>query len=487
MPEGLCCSDDRLGRVIVHLFCRIAFVILASKSQAFADSIATRDGDLLTGRILAVGCDGVDFVYRDDQRLLIPLRAIAGADSRMAVSVVLTDGDRLNGLLAIRGDAISISSALFGRVTVKARDLAAQTQQSGKDSRCVQTSAEMPQVSTTDLGKLAGTGGEALVGNLSSPSAESISAESTPGAAPPTLPPPTNPASADVHLADPASPTTRADEDGEPLQFLRAEAVLLPPLKLEGDLVLSYLRNNESVQNDKVVSVVPALRFGLLKNMEGFVQMPYSWGRREINTFDGVERNDVDGIGDVRFGLKYSVIPQSATMPNVVAAISASAPTGDSPYLKPPPGAPSNELSRDLRDPFTVQLGTGHWSVSSGITAIKAFDPLILFATANYTHFFPANYHGVRIEPGDFWDVNAGLGFAVNDTGTLSSQVFAGYQEDWEFEGTHVAETSSSPISLRFAYTHILSSRDLVEPSVLFGLTGDANDALVSLGYSHTF
>ncbi|MBK8211093.1 MAG: transporter [Rhodospirillales bacterium] len=483
MPKRLWCFDAQIAPNTLLFSSLVELVCLAGTSEALADSISTRHGDRLTGRILAVGCDGVEFAYRDDQRLAVPLDAISGADSTSAVSVVLTDGDRLTGLVGIRAGAVSISSAVFGRVTVKAQDLAARTDRGSKSSSCIRASAEVAPVPTRDLARLTGTGGDAAIDS----SAASPSTESTPPATPAASLSPTHASHADVPSAGSASAAPPAEDEAEPLQFLRTEAVLLPPLRLEGDLVLSYLRNNESVQNDKLVSVTPALRFGMIANMEGFVQMPYSWGRREINTFAGVERNDVDGIGDVRFGLKYSVVPQSATIPNVVAAVSASAPTGNAPYLKPPPGAPSSELSRDLRDPFTVQLGTGHWSVSGGVTAIKAFDPLILFATANYTHFFPATYYGVRIEPGDFWDANAGLGFAVNDTGTLSSQVFVGYQEEWEFEGTHVAETSSSPISLRFAYTHILSSRDLIEPSVFFGLTGDANDALVSVGYSHTF
>ncbi|MFO1152898.1 MAG: transporter [Rhodospirillales bacterium] len=461
----------------------------AGEEPAAADEIVTRAGDRLTGRILAVGCDGLDVSYLNGQRLRVPLDAVATATTTTSVPVPLQTGDRISGRLSIQAGTVRIDSPVLGVVTLQGSSLARLPVSGSKGGvACTATAAVASRKAapaiTGDKGLAAvtgtGTGTDAAMIGQAEPSLPAPSAPAATTAA-------SSAVAAGGEPAAEASAGPDAAAEAKPLQFLRADAVLLQPYKLEGDLVLSYLRNDQTVQNDKVASIIPAIRFGLIEDMEGFVQLPYSWGRRELNTFNGVERNDADGIGDLRFGLKYSLVPQSATFPNIIGSLSASAPTGETPYLKPPPGAPATGLARDIRDPFAVQLGSGHWSISPGLTAIKSFDPLILFAGVNYTHFFPEEYYGVDVEPGDLYDVNGGLGFAVNDSGTISGQVFAGYQEEWVFNGTHVAETSVSPISLRLAYTHILSPRNLIEPSVLFGLSGDATDALLSLAYSHSF
>jgi hypothetical protein len=469
-----------------------------------ADEIVSANGDRLTGRILAIGCDGLDFAYVNNQRLRIPLAALTKAETADNVTLPMRGADHITGVLAIEGGMVRIRSTAFGSVLLRPADLPPLplSPSPGKSQEPGQPRSQGAPCPGSDTalgrGPVQGLGNRAVEGaKLTAISGTGAQGSTTDqpaqqaAAAPNGVPSPMQAAApaASADAASPSDPSASAEPapEEEPLQFLRTEAVLLQPYKLEGDLLVSYLRNNQTVQNDKVASVTAAVRFGLIKNMEGFVQLPYSWGQREINTFNGVERNNVNGIGDVRFGLKYSLIPQSATLPNIIANLSASAPTGQEPYLKPPPDAPATLLSRDIRDPLSVQLGTGHWSMTGGLTAIKSFDPLILFGSVSYTHYFPEEYFGVNIEPGDLYDVNAGLGFAVNDSGTISGQVFAGYQEEWTFNGTHVAETRTSPISLRLAYTHILSPRDLIEPSVLFGLTGDANDALLGLSYSHNF
>ena len=438
-------------------------------APAAADEIVTGSGDRLTGRVLAIGCDGLDVNYLNDQRIRVPLETVASATTTTSVPVPLQTGDRVTGSLSIHAGSVRIDLPVLGVVTLQGSSLARLPvsgsgggKSGGSKNRgpCAPAPAVVPSgkaeratAGDTTLAAVAARGtGAAMIAqaepSLPTPNAAAPSTASSPAAMP----------AGDTAAGAAAGPDAEVEE--KPLQFLRADAVLLQPYKLEGDLVVSYLRNDQTVQNDKVASIIPAIRFGLIDDMEGFVQLPYSWGRREINTFSGVERSDADGIGDLRFGLKYSLVPQSAAYPNIIASLSAAAPTGEAPYLKPPAGAPATGLSRDIRDPFSVQLGTGHWSVSPGLTAIKSFDPLILFAGVNYTHFFPEEYFGVNIEPGDLYDVNAGLGFAVNDSGTISGQVFAGYQQEWVFDGTHVAETSASPISLRLAYTHILSPRN---------------------------
>ena len=48
-------------------------------------------------------------------------------------------------------------------------------------------------------------------------------------------------------------------------------------------------------------------------------------------------------------------------------------------------------------------------------------------------------------------------------------------------------QTGTTPVNLKLSYTHILSSADIIQPSIIFGVTRDATDAVVSLDYIHRF
>jgi hypothetical protein len=191
------------------------------------------------------------------------------------------------------------------------------------------------------------------------------------------------------------------------------------------------------------------------------------------------------GIGDLRFGVKYNLIQESQGIPVVVVGASSAAPTGHHPYA--PPSSVSALVQSDIRDPIDIQIGTGHWQLIGSMTALKSNDPLVLYATINYTHFIPASYYGVEIVPGDIWELNSGFGFAVNDTATISAQVFIDYVEKWTFNNRSAPQTGITPINLKLSYTHILSPFDLIQPSITFGVTRDATDAVVSLDYIHRF
>src|SRR5262249_10613381 len=149
--------------------------------------------------------------------------------------------------------------------------------------------------------------------------------------------------------------------------------------------------------------------------------------------FTGLETISLEqgGIGDVRFGVKYNAIQEAEGIPVVVVGASAGAPTGHHPYA--PPVTQGSAVRGDIRNPIEIQLGTGHWQLTGSVTALKSNDPLVLYGSINFTHFLPATYYGVQINPGDVWGLNTGLGFAINETGTISAQVFVDYVQKWTF------------------------------------------------------
>lgn len=462
-------------------------VIALHVSSAAADELITVAGDRLTGKILEVGCDGVRFEYLYSQRLLISLGAVQTAQSEANIPVMVRGGDRLNGLVSIQSGGVQVRSTLVGIVTLRPDSLA-PIRMVGNESATTCGAGLVP-VPSPQAQRVVGGGAKPaapvspVVAAADEPAVDQ-SEQITPNEAAPA--PEGSPRQAPTGATTTAVPDTSDNSEKQTpefLRFLRSEAVLLPPRKVESDLALVYLHNKASLQNDTAFTLTTTARLGIINGLEGYVQVPVSWNEKKIQTFGGEVKTNNEGVGDLGFGLKYSVVPESRGVPNVIVSLSASAPTGKSPYVKPFPGA----VGRDIRDPLSRPLGTGHWAVTGGVAALKSFDPLVFFSGVNYTHFFEETYYGVKVQPGDFYDLNAGLGFAVSETDTISSQVFVGYQDEWSFNNQTISASSNQPISLRLALTHILSPRDLIEPSVLFGLTRDANDAVVSLGYSHQF
>ena len=133
----------------------------------------------------------------------------------------------------------------------------------------------------------------------------------------------------------------------------------MQPQRIETDLSLAYLHTNQALGlgNDKLLQFVAAGRFGIVAGLEGFLQVPLLWGQRQINEFQTQVSNELDGLGNVRFGLKYSAINERPWVPNVVLGVSASAPTGKAPYIAVPPQTSVASGSGASSTSVPVQVG----------------------------------------------------------------------------------------------------------------------------------
>jgi hypothetical protein len=499
---------------------------LASPSAPVADlqgstpssgEVTTRSGNHLTGQILRVDCHGLSLQYFGNT-LVVPLDKIATASSAAEVSLFPgTGNDRLSGRLQVKGATLYISTHDLGKVALPIAAIQCQSSQGGKavdigkhsrthaDNRPEVapkrvSSSPNPtrdrEVSAAAMALLSGAGSEPASQDRGgqgtrllngSATAQNSSAVAQSNATPETGPATQNASGGSPQpAAKPSAITKEEEEETERnvLEFLRAEAVVVQPGKVEGDFSLFYLHTNQLLGNEKVVGFNSTARVGITRDLEGFIALPLVWGQRQTTELTSVISNELKGVGDLRFGLKYRTVNEGLGIPDVVMGVSALAPTGRPPYLAPTPGA---RVAGDTRDPLNIQIGTGHWALTGSATAFKSYDPLVLYTTLNYIHFIPATYYSVHIAPGDIWELNSGFGFSVNDSNTLSAQLFIDYAEKWQFNSVPVSQTGITPITLKLSYIHVLSPNNLIQPSVLFGLTRDATDAVVQLDYIHRF
>jgi hypothetical protein len=469
---------------------------------------------------LALDCHGLAIQFAG-QKLTVALDKIASASNRGAI--MITPGgaeDRLTGTVSIVDGAVSITTHDLGRVTLPAsvfkcpdrklaklnatalaadaepaqgRDNAAigkpplSRLSDGKMIRVTGTGGASPrlaQVSQATAATTSGDAGAAAAQNVPAADKAPVADQKAPAAdqnAPknaggtPSPPPPSE-----------TPKEQQENTERNSLEFLRSEAVLVRPRKIEGDFGINYIHTSQAIGNIRALSANATFRIGIIDRLEGFAGIPMLWGQRQLQTPNSVITSELTGVGDVKFGLKYNTINEGPDRPALVTGLTVSAPSGRTPYFNPT-GTIDRAQFVDTRNPNVPQIGTGHWIFTPAITAIKSYDPVVLFGTLSYSHWLPAKFFGTLVEPGDVWEVNSGLGFAVNETDTLAGQVFVDYAQPWKFTGHRVSQTGITPISFKLGYTHVLSPADLINPTVIWGLSRDANDVVVALDWIHRF
>jgi Putative MetA-pathway of phenol degradation len=401
--------------------------------------LTTTTGDHLTGRALRLDCRGLSFLYLGNS-LQVPLDKIAALTSEDEVLIRPGNGkDRIVGKLNVKAAIVAITTHDLGKLEMPitafrcngktsndgafaGHDItktSASAHADGEDQFGSATVAPQSLAGSRQparkMAAIPGKGIESAGQNqadwntdAASPSSAPPTADPIPGAKPASSSENGTPrdggAKPDSELAAPATPASppipkeqREESERNMLEFLRNEVVLVQPRKIEADFSVAYLHTSQQIGNERVVIGGAQGRYGFFEGFEGFLAIPYVWGQRQTNEFSTTVTSELAGIGDLRFGVKYNLVQESQGIPVVVVGASSVAPTGHHPYTPPLTVSSGAAVQGDIRSPIDIQIGTGHWQVIGSVTALKSNDPLVLYATINYSHFIPATYYGVRI------------------------------------------------------------------------------------------
>lgn len=252
--------------------------------------------------------------------------------------------------------------------------------------------------------------------------------------------------------------------------FLRGQRVLLAPGEATADFGLFYARtdNQQLALVDGAVGLVTVEqqsvtgsllgRVGVLEETELFAST--SFVRQDNGTFLGsrkVADSERMAFGDVRLGVRRTLLREGPGRPDIIATLDTRIPTGASSY-----------------------------AVGGGIAFVKSIDPVILFANANYRHTFSRDFTDIaRLEPEDRFDATAGYALALNDTLTLSGSVSGVFTAASEF--THATLRRQDSYSLQFGLTAWLADGLYVEPSVSFGLNSPADSLVFGITVPYSF
>ena len=277
-----------------------------------------------------------------------------------------------------------------------------------------------------------------------------------------------------------------------PLAFLRSQSVLLDPGERQIDVGMEYAVVDGFVFNVGADASPPAgdnvtltfrarqrlllcpltWRYGLSENVQVFQNIPFGWSNSEFAlsgtappAFD--EWSNRAGIGDVNTGATMLVWDGCGDGPTVLATFAFTAPTGDADFFVA--GAVPNS-----------RLGEGFWAVSSQLLVTQTLDPCVLFYGIGYRHRFDGTFAAgpgipgrIRVNPGEQFIYQLGLGFAANESVTFSSSFVGSYVTEDQINGRRVYGAISEPMRMRFAAT-IAKPCKIVEPFAEIGMTRDA-------------
>jgi hypothetical protein len=262
------------------------------------------------------------------------------------------------------------------------------------------------------------------------------------------------------------APEARTAED----VFLRGQRVLLGRGEIVLDFGQFYARRDSqqlvsvdggvglaTVEQEMVTTLLVG-RLGILNETEVFASTTlHSLGDAAFlgsTRLASSRRTEVGGIG---FGVRHTLLLEGADRPDVIATMDARVPTGDSAY-----------------------------GLGGGLVLVKSVDPVVLFASANYSYMFSRMLSdGMRLGPANRFDVSVGYGLALNDTLAISAAVSG------LFAGSTVLDSAISrqpdSFSGSFALTSWLAEGLYIEPSVSFGLSGPGASVAFGVTIPYTF
>jgi hypothetical protein len=299
-------------------------------------------------------------------------------------------------------------------------------------------------------------------------------------------------------------------------QIFAEPTVLTPAGKFVLEPSLQYIRATDNRVALVGFSIIPAItiglidvrrvardtyigaltgRWGVTNRFELEARVPYVYAQSSTLTrplatpsvTDQYFDTDGNGIGDVEFGARYQFNQVRADSPVYIGGLRFKSRTGTSTF-------------EAGFDPITglqnrLATGTGFYGVQGTLSVVYPSDPAVFFGGLGYLYNIPREVGGGwgRIEPGNVFDFNVGMGLALNERASFS----VGYQQSYVSKSSQSGEEGAQfrlapPSSLvlgtaRFGVSYRISARTLLNFSLGIGVTNDTPDLELTLRVPYTF
>lgn len=249
-------------------------------------------------------------------------------------------------------------------------------------------------------------------------------------------------------------------------------------------------------------------RYGLSDRLSIEASLPYvyrdsrfvSGGAGGASSVVSEVRMRSQGVGDASVAAYYQWVKESQRWPDIVTSLRVRAPTGRDPFglkLIQPDGDNNN-----LNIPEDLPTGSGVWAATFNVSALRTYDPVILFGNIGYTYNRPANFDDIspvaeqvspaRVALGNTVQLSGGLAIALNDRSAVSFSVAtaatgATHTTAPGAPKRRVAGSSSNSTTLNIGASYVLPSGWTFNGQLAAGLTPDAPNFVFSLRGSRSF
>jgi hypothetical protein len=240
-----------------------------------------------------------------------------------------------------------------------------------------------------------------------------------------------------------------------------------------------------------------AARYGITNRMEVEVRVPYVYSTNDTvsrEIFTGTAQDNVfnshgNNIGDVEMTLRYQLNEGGPDKFYYVGWLRFKSTTGKSPF-----DVVTDCVTRCIGNttgtglPLEQPTGTGFYALQPGLTWLFPSDPVVFFGNFSYLHSFgrsDLNLHLLdgeteslgRVQPGDIWGFNVGMGLALNEKASFS----IGYDQSIVLPTKQNGQTVPGSVrvvlgTLLVGYSYRLSPKTTLNFSLGAGLTRDTPD-----------
>ena len=258
---------------------------------------------------------------------------------------------------------------------------------------------------------------------------------------------------------------------------LLIDGFALLPVFVAGQIESQRVRRNLLVESLNV-------SYGLKDDVQIQVESPLRFRSDEITASDNTSTSTKKiGLGDIRLGTSVQLHRQkeSGLLPDIIGNLNVFFPTGSDPFDY----NPSKPQNKD------IPLGSGFWSVGTGLTTVKVSDPAVLFGGVNYTYNFPRDVQGAIITghviPGNSIGYTLGMAFSLNYQLTLNFQVEHTFTFKTKIDQILLNDSSLNDARLTIGATWAYSKNNNLNLSISAGLTEDAPDLLIKVSIPFGF
>ena len=252
-----------------------------------------------------------------------------------------------------------------------------------------------------------------------------------------------------------------------------------------------------------------SVRYGLTETVGVDAQLPWTY-RGNLYLSGGANNNPgqltearvkESSQGDASAGISWQVGREIRAGADVVTSLRLRVPTGDTPFGIPTRiVADANGELTSLKVPTRLPTGNGFYTLQPGLSILKTYDPIVLFANVSYSispsrHFDDISAgSGVpgRVKLGNTTTLGFGMILAMNDTSAFS----VGYTmlttrgtktrvdgQEW----VRVVGSEGNAAILSLGVTHALTPKLSMVTSVGVGLTNDSPNYTFGIRFPYRF